>query len=109
MADQQSDGWNEWSRHVLRELERLNENYETLRSQNEEIKSEMNRISSIKGEVDELKLWRSRVDDVVSPSQLQNALQEIESLKIFKSKAIAIFATVQFAMGAIIWALRVFA
>ena len=70
---------------------------------------EMNRISSIKGEVDELKLWRSRVDDVVSPSQLQNALQEIESLKIFKSKAIAIFATVQFAMGAIIWALRVFA
>ena len=109
MADQQSDGWNEWSRHVLRELERLNENYETLSSQNEEIKSEMNRISSIKGEVDELKLWRSRVDDVVSPSQLQNALQEIESLKIFKSKAIAIFATVQFAMGAIIWALRVFA
>ena len=69
----------------------------------------MNRISSIKGEVDELKIWKSRIDDIVSPAQLKDAMGEIDSLKIFKSKAIAIFATVQFAMGAIIWALKVFA
>ena len=108
MADSGENGWNEWSRHVLKELERLNENYETLRKQNEEIKTEMNKISSLKNDIDDIKSWKNRLDDVASPIQLKEALTEIESLKIFKSKAIAVFATVQFGMAAIIWALKIF-
>tara|TARA_Y100000310_G_C20700397_1_gene829198 strand:+ start:5135 stop:5461 length:327 start_codon:yes stop_codon:yes gene_type:complete len=107
MTEQES-GWNEWSRHVLKELERLNDNYESLRAVNEDIKTEMTRISSMKVEVDDLKEWRSRIDDVCSPAQLRDLIQEIESLRDFKSKAVAIFATVQFGMVALAWALNVF-
>tara|TARA_Y100000310_G_scaffold339018_2_gene430352 strand:- start:101 stop:427 length:327 start_codon:yes stop_codon:yes gene_type:complete len=107
MADQEN-GWNEWSRHVLKELERLNDNYESLRAVNEEIKTEMTRISSVKIEVDDLKEWRSRIDDICSPAQLRDLISEVESLRDFKSKAVAIFATVQFGMVALGWALNVF-
>lgn len=30
MPERPSNGWNEWSRYVLKELERLNHNYEQL-------------------------------------------------------------------------------
>ena len=47
-----------------------------------------------------------KVDEVASPSQLQVALKEIEELKLFKTKAVTIFAVVQFAMGAIVFAMK---
>ena len=104
---QNENGWNEWSRHVLRELERLNSNYENLRHVNEEIKSEMSKLSSLRTDIDDLKSWRSRIDDVASPLQLKELVVEVENLKLFKGKAIAIFATVQFIMAAVVWALKV--
>ena len=52
--------------------------------------------------VDELRTWKEKIDEVASPTQLSNALKEIEDLKQFKTKAITIFAVVQFAMGAIV-------
>ena len=58
--------------------------------------------------VDELKVWKEKVDEIASPSQLQAALKEIEDLKLFKTKAVTIFAVVQFAMGAIVFAMRFF-
>tara|TARA_Y100000310_G_C20392427_1_gene673457 strand:+ start:402 stop:728 length:327 start_codon:yes stop_codon:yes gene_type:complete len=107
MANEEN-GWNEWSRHVLKELERLNDNYEILRVQNEEIKTEVSKATSMKGEFDDVKAWKARIDDVCSPAQLRDVIRDLESLKIFKSKAVAIFATVQFAMVAIAWALKIF-
>ena len=44
------------------------------------------------------------MDDVASPPQLKTALQEIEDLKTFKTKAITIFMAVQTMMGlALAW------
>jgi len=105
---EQENGWNEWSRHVLRELERLNDNYESLRTVNEEIRAEITKVSSIQAEVDDIKEWKSRIDDVCSPAQLKDLSIEIDSLRDFKIKAVAIFATVQFGMVALAWALNVF-
>ena len=58
--------------------------------------------------VDELKTWKEKVDDVCSPTQLKELLNEVESLKTFKNKAITMFAGVQVAMGVFVWALKVF-
>ena len=58
--------------------------------------------------VDELRAWKDKIDEVVSPSQLQTTVKDIEDLKLFKTKAVTIFAVVQFGMAAGIWALRVF-
>lgn len=41
-----SNGWQEWSRHVLKELERLNGNYDTLSSDINEIKGKLGSFSS---------------------------------------------------------------
>ena len=106
MSNNQDNGWNEWSRHVLKELERLNDNYEILRQMNEDIKSEMTKLGSLKTDIDDIKLWRSRIDDVASPTQLRDLVSEVENLKLFRGKAIAIFTTVQFLMAASVWAMK---
>lgn len=41
MQTKPNDGWNEWSRYVLRELERLNDCYEGVRQELSEIKTEI--------------------------------------------------------------------
>jgi hypothetical protein len=49
--------------------------------------------------VEELKAWKNSVDEVVSPSQLKEALAAVQDLQSFKTKAITVFAVVQFAMA----------
>jgi hypothetical protein len=39
--NQNQNGWNEWSRHVLKELERLNTNYENLQEEISLVKIEI--------------------------------------------------------------------
>ena len=95
MSENQN-GWNEWSRHILKELERLNENYEGLRVMNEEIKVELSKASSVREEVLELKNWKKEVDEVSSPTQLKELVDEVRSLKTFKTMAITVWAVVQF-------------
>ena len=95
MSENQN-GWNEWSRHILKELERLNENYESLRVMNEEIKVELSKASSIKDEILEIKSWKKDVDEVASPTQLKELIEEVRSLKTFKTMAITVWAVVQF-------------
>jgi len=91
----ENSGWNEWSIHVLKELERLNDNYESLRNVNEEIKSDLSKVATIRSEIDEIKLWRSRVDDVLSPTQMKELSSQVNDLLTFKTVAITTWAVVQ--------------
>ena len=43
MAPDETNGWNEWSRHVLAELERLNEEYKSLHGTLDRNKDELYR------------------------------------------------------------------
>ena len=72
------------------------------------MKQELAKLQVKEDKVDELKVWKEKIDEVVSPSQLQSAIKEIEDLKLFKTKSVTIFAVVQFMMAAIMWALNVF-
>tara|TARA_B100001287_G_C22629246_1_gene504191 strand:+ start:1034 stop:1363 length:330 start_codon:yes stop_codon:yes gene_type:complete len=87
--------WGEWSRHVLTELKRLNENYESLRTVNEEIRQEMYRISTVEANVNELREWKSRVDNCLTPNQMAQLSEKVNDLEKFKIKAITIWAVIQ--------------
>jgi len=100
------EGWGEYSRLVLNQLETLASSIQSLNSEIQELKQEIARMREREDRVDELRSWKEKVDEVASPSQLQTALKEVEDLKMFKTKAVTIFAVVQFAMGAIIFAMK---
>lgn len=92
--NKQQNGWNEYSKLVLKELERLNDNYESLRDDVGKIRQEMG-----KNDTEGLKKWKSNIDEVFSPSQMKELRQEVDSLKSFKTTAITIFAVIQFLMA----------
>ncbi len=107
MSEEKSD-WNEYSRLVLNQLEHLATSIQALNSEIQELKQEIARMREREDRVDELRAWRAQVDEVASPSQLQVKLSEVEDLKLFKTKAVTIFAVVQFAMGFVIWYMNIF-
>ena len=107
MAGSQN-GWNEYSKLVLKELETLGDGIESLRGEIQHVKQEITKMQVKEDKVDELRVWKDKIDDVCSPTQLKDLVDEIENLKTFKTKAITIFAVVQFAMAAIVWAMKVF-
>ena len=71
------NGWNEYSRLVLKELETLGDSIDGLRSELVEVKQELAKIQSREDRVDELRAWKSNIDEVASPTQLKEALNEI--------------------------------
>ena len=99
MNNGNQNGWNEYSRLVLNELESLGTGIDSLRSELQEVKQELAKIQSREDRVDELRVWKSAVDEVASPTQLKEALNEISELKQFKIKAVTTFAVVQAIMA----------
>jgi len=49
-----------------------------------------------------LKAWKDKMDEIVSPPQMSQALKDVEELKIFKTKAVTVFVVVQSLIGGII-------
>lgn len=96
---QDSPGWDQYSRLVLQQLESLSTGIEALRTELQDVKNQLTELKAKEDRIQELKAWKERMDDVVSPSQIKVALDEVEELKLFKTKAVTIFMVVQFAMG----------
>ena len=97
------NGWNDYSNLVLRELETLGSAINKINTSLQEVKQEIAVIRAREDRVQELTDWKRRVDDVASPSQLNQLKKEVDDLKHFKTRAITIFAVVQFAMGLILF------
>ena len=100
------NGWSEYSRLVLKELETLAQSIQSLNGEIQDLKQEIARMREREDRVDELRAWKEKIDEVASPSQLQTLTKEVEDLKLFKTKAVTIFAVIQFAMAAIVFAQR---
>ena len=101
MSNDSQNGWNEYSRLVLKELETLGDGIDALRSEISEVKQEIALIKQKEDRVDEIKAWKEKIDDVASPSQLRTLTEEVETLKTFKTKAVTVFAVVQFGFAAV--------
>ena len=100
------NGWGEYSRLVLKELETLASGIDSLRGELQEVKQEIAKMQVREDKVQEIVKWKERIDEVASPSQLKDLQEQVEDLKLFKTKAVTIFAVVQFAMAAIVFAQR---
>ena len=125
-------GWNEWSMHVLKELERLNQNYEALGNKIDGIKSDVgedflnvkNEITKVKAlqysisdikkwkmtyedeavlkTVKEQSEWKAEIDNIISPKQLESLVSKVETIDKFKTQVITIFLVAQVVTGILI-------
>ena len=106
MGDESQNGWDQYSKLVLKELEVLGASVTALR---EEINGLREVISEMKGNtthtlntIAEIKVWKEKLDEVISPTQLLELIIEVEKLKDFKTKAVTVFVVVQFGITAFI-------
>jgi hypothetical protein len=95
--------WNEYSKLVLKELETLAVGISNLSSEIQDVKREIALIKDREDKVEKLTEWKDKVSEIVSPSQLNQMVKEVKDLKEFKTRAITVFAVVQFIMGLLLW------
>tara|TARA_R110000851_G_scaffold171992_1_gene318352 strand:- start:298 stop:621 length:324 start_codon:yes stop_codon:yes gene_type:complete len=93
------NGWETYSKLVLQQLETMANGIEALRSELQHVKEQLTEIKAKEDRVQDLKTWKEKIDEVASPPQLKNALEDLEELKEFKTKAITIFMLVQALTG----------
>ena len=100
------NGWGEYSKLVLKELETLAQGIKDLNDSINDMRKEITEIRAKEDKILEITQWKQRIDEVTSPTQLKELKQEVEDLKLFRTKAVTIFAVIQFAMAAILFAER---
>lgn len=108
MASDQQNGWNEYSRLVLKELETLSDGIDNLKDELQGVKQEIAKMQVREDKVDELRIWKDKVDEIYSPSQMRDLRNQVSELEKFKTKAVTVFAVIQFAMAAILFADKMF-
>jgi hypothetical protein len=100
------DSWAEYGKLVLKELERLNENHEKMRTDFDNRLNEMNlKLNDVKGiekSVNNNSEWIQKVNDIWSPAQMKEAKDELYRQKNRWVAAIAIMSFVQVVIGIII-------
>jgi polyhydroxyalkanoate synthesis regulator protein len=100
------DTWGDYSKLVLKELERLAETQEKMRTDIDRKLSEMNLklndVKNIERNVEANTAWIAKVNDVWSPSQMKEAKDELYRQKNRWVAAIAIMSFVQIVVGIII-------
>ena len=94
-----NSGWESYSRLVLEQLESLSKGIDALRDELQDVKQQLAELKVKEDRVQELKTWKDKMDEVISPTQLKTALVELDDLKLYKTKAITVFAVVQFMMA----------
>jgi len=104
MTGESNSSWEAYSKMVLKQLENLDQSMNGLRQEIQELKAELAEMRGKQSNVQDLKDWKNKIDEVCSPTQLKELREEVEDLKLFKAKAITVFAVVQFVMGAILFA-----
>ena len=90
----------------MAQLQSLSQAIEALRNDLQFVRQEITELKAKEDKVVELREWKQKVDEVASPTQLAKLVQEVQDLNNFKTKAVTIFAVVQFAMGAIVFAMK---
>lgn len=102
--------WGDYSKLVLKELERLNDNYDKMRDEMDkrfdELKTKISEVKSIETKVVNHAAWIDKVNDVWSPTQMKEAKDELYKQKNRWVAAIAIVTFIQILVGVAvtIWA-----
>ena len=102
MANGEQNGWNEYSKLVISELERLNDGISRLNIEIQDLKGEIKELKVKEDFAKEIWKWKQAVDEVASPTQLRYTIKDVADLKTFKTQAITVWAVVQMVTAAII-------
>jgi len=109
MSDNQNvskNGWSEYGRLVLKELERLNDGQDKLKEEIDkkfqELNEKMTEFKNTEKEVDELKEWKEKVTEVWSATQMKSVKDEVYKQKNQWAKVTGIIIVVQIIMSLII-------
>lgn len=127
-----NNGWNEWSKYVLKELEKLGEICDSLADEINALNVELTKISGIKHAINELKEWKTNVEETTNLNDLQSLKQfyinnkdikdsieslkdtlkkyedQIDDYKRFKTKVYAIAGVLSFLLATGLTLLRIF-
>jgi uncharacterized protein YoxC len=106
MTTQNDNGWHEYSKMVLKELEVLSQGMNSLKVDMEGLRREMTELRAKEDRVKELVEWKRRIDDVASPLQLRELQKEVSRLQDFKVKATTAFVAAQMVVAAAIAMLK---
>ena len=87
---------------VLAQLQALSQGIELLRVDLQTVKEDLTKLKAREDRVDDLQEWKTRVNEIVSPSQLSQLVSDVRELSDFKTKAVTIFAVVQFGMAVLV-------
>ena len=102
--DKQTNGWNEYSKLVLKELETLADGVEALQKELQEVRRDIAKIETRESKVDEVREWKSKMDEVISPAQLKELVKEHKENREFMIRAVTIMAVIQFIVAsALVW------
>ena len=93
------NGWNEYSRLVLAELEKLNKRVDELSQETNGIRQDIAKSEQIKDEKNTLKNRKNNIDEVSSPTQLKELQKEVSDLKTFKTMSTTVWVVVQIIFG----------
>jgi len=96
------NGWNEYSKLVIAELERLNDGITNLNTEIQDLKQQISELRAKEDFAKELWKWKQSIDEVASPTQLKSTIKDVSDLKTFKTQAITIWTVVQIITAAII-------
>jgi hypothetical protein len=101
MADKET--WDDYSKLVLKELERLNDNYVDMRkdmdSRFTELNQKLTEVKNVETKVQEHDLWVDKVSEIWSPTQMKEAKDELYKQKNRWVAAIAVISFVQIVIG----------
>jgi cell shape-determining protein MreC len=132
MSGLENNGWNEWSKYVLKELEKLGEICDSLADEINGLNVELTKISGIKHSINDLKDWKTSVEEATNLNDLQSlkafyinnkdVQQSLESIKEtlkkyeeqlddykkFKTKVYAIAGVLSFLLATGLTVMRIF-
>ena len=72
-----NQGWETYSKLVIQQLETLNVGIESMRKELQDVKEQITKIKAKEDRLEELKNWKDKIDEVVSPSQMKYAMREL--------------------------------
>ena len=64
-----TNGWETYSKLVLQQLETLSHGIEGLRTELQDMKNQLTELKAKEDRVQDLKIWKEKVDEVASPTQ----------------------------------------
>ena len=82
----EQSNWNEYSKLVLKELETLAVGISNLSTEIQDVKREIAIIKDREDKVEKISIWKDKVSEIISPSQLDTMVKEVKELKDFKNK-----------------------